>query len=72
MKVRLERIRDAILSKQDNLYHVIEVESYRGETDQQALERYSIKNNVRPTGQAIFIHIKSNQQIREGLQDAEG
>ena len=40
---------------------VVEVESWRGETEAQALKRYDILPNDR----IIYIHIKSDEQIRE-------
>ena len=44
---------------------VVEVNVWKGETDEQALRRYCKSNDVSQNDEFIFIHIKSDEQIRD-------
>lgn len=50
---------------------VVEVNVWKDESEAQALERFYLSNQIFPNDEVIFIHVKSNEQIR-GERFAKG
>lgn len=61
---RLQRIKDKLINSVKTA-RVVEVNVWKGETDEQALRRYCKSNDVSQNDEFIFIHIKSDEQIRD-------
>ncbi len=69
MKVmeRLRKIAGVLSPEEPPGIHIIEVHLYRGETEKQGLKRYKKTNQVNVNDHLIYIAIKSDKQIRDGL-----
>jgi hypothetical protein len=67
MKASIERIKNKVnqLRRQRQKFHCIMYNAYKGETKEQAVERFKKKNKVMPEDDFIYVAVVDGKMIRE-------